>query len=51
VQNWTVPSTANSTQCKIKISNTADLNIFDVSDATFTIAPPITVTSPNGAEN
>ena len=50
-QNWTVPATANSTQCKIKISNTADLNIFDVSDATFTIAPPITVTSPNGGEN
>ncbi|HRG59163.1 MAG TPA: T9SS type A sorting domain-containing protein [Bacteroidia bacterium] len=50
-QNWTVPATANSTQCKIKISNTADLNIFDVSDATFTIATPITITSPNGGEN
>ena len=50
-QNWTIPATANSTQCKIKISNTADLNIFDVSDATFTIATPITVTAPNGGEN
>jgi hypothetical protein len=29
-QNWTVPATANSAQCRIKISNTADLNIFDI---------------------
>jgi hypothetical protein len=50
-QNWTVPATANSTQCRIKISNTADLNIFDISDAVFTIATPITVTAPNGGEN
>jgi hypothetical protein len=50
-QNWNIPDNTPSTQCRIKISNVTDLNIFDISDATFTIATPITVTAPNGGEN
>lgn len=47
---WTVPDTA-STTCLIRVSETDDIP-FDVSDATFSIAQPssITLTSPNGGE-
>ena len=45
---WTVPTTLTpSTQCLIRISNTGNLALNDVSNATFTIAPPVTVTSFN----
>jgi hypothetical protein len=44
-----VPNTV-SANCLVKASNTADLTLFDVSDATFAIAPAVTVTSPNGGE-
>jgi PKD-like domain/Secretion system C-terminal sorting domain/Ser-Thr-rich glycosyl-phosphatidyl-inositol-anchored membrane family len=47
--NWTVPNTV-SANCLIRASNTSDLSLFDVSDAIFTIAPAVTVTSPNGGE-
>jgi hypothetical protein len=47
--NWTVPNTVSS-NCLIRASNTADVTLFDVSDAVFVIAPAVTVTSPNGGE-
>ncbi len=48
--NWTIPNFP-STQCLVKIANTADLTSFDVSNAVFTIAVPVTVTAPNGGES
>jgi len=51
--NWTVPNTP-STQCLVRISDTSNATINDVSNATFTITAPnptLTVTAPNGAEN
>ncbi|MFT3980084.1 MAG: hypothetical protein QM687_06405 [Ferruginibacter sp.] len=46
--SWTVPTTlAPSTQCLIRISNTGNLALNDVSNAPFTIAVPVTVTSFN----
>jgi len=36
--SWTVPNLV-STQCKIKISDVSNPNIFDISDNTFTISP------------
>lgn len=48
--NWTVPNTT-STQCLVKIANSTDLTSYDVSNAVFTIATPITVTAPNGGES
>lgn len=52
IYNWTVPDTA-SAQARIRISDAATGNAFDISDAAFTIEfyPAITVTSPNGTEN
>lgn len=48
---WLVPAVqGGSTQCLIKISDAQDLNLFDISDITFTVPPPITVLYPNGAE-
>ena len=45
---WTVPTTFTpSTQCLIRISNTGNLALNDVSNAPFTIAVPVTVTSFN----
>jgi hypothetical protein len=47
---WTVPNTP-SPSAKIKITNTADPNAFDLSDADFAIVPPtITIARPNGGE-
>ncbi|MCZ8286733.1 MAG: hypothetical protein O9353_14870, partial [Bacteroidia bacterium] len=46
---WYAPTTP-STLCLIRASNTSSLTVNDVSNATFTIAPGITVTSPNGGE-
>lgn len=52
--SWTVPATP-SANCKVKISDVSNANLFDVSDTVFTITPAtnpeITVTSPNGGEN
>ena len=47
--NWTVPF-APSTNCLIKASNVANANVFDVSDANFTIRAPYTVLTPNGGD-
>lgn len=48
--SWTTPNTP-STLCLLKISETTNSANYDVSDATFTISPFITVTYPNGNEN
>ncbi|TNE71608.1 T9SS type A sorting domain-containing protein, partial [bacterium] len=50
---WTVPDAA-SEQALVRVSNVADANVSDVSDAVFTIAPPVevvTVVSPNGFQH
>jgi hypothetical protein len=51
-ENWTIPD-AVSTESRVRISDAADGNIFDVSDAVFAIsaAPSLTLTAPNGGEN
>jgi hypothetical protein len=49
--SWTVPNTA-SAQCLVKITSTADGNVYDVSNAVFTITGiSVVVTAPNGGEN
>ena len=48
--NWTVPNTP-STQCLVRISDAGNPSTNDVSDNDFTIAPLITVNSPNGGES
>jgi len=54
IHTWTVPN-APSTQCLVRISDAADSNTVDTSDAVFTIYEPgtetITVTAPNGGES
>jgi len=47
---WVVPYTP-STQCKIRLSNVANANIYDLSNAVFTITPAIIITSPNGGQS
>jgi predicted nucleic-acid-binding Zn-ribbon protein len=47
--NWTAPQTINN-KLLIKASNTANLSLYDISNATFSIVRPVTVTSPNGGE-
>jgi len=47
--NWTVPSVATS-NCQVRITDTAFTQIGDESDAVFTISPGITVLTPNGGE-
>ena len=46
---WTLPTTPSTTGL-VRISNYNDLSLTDISDAVFTIAPPVTVTTPNGGE-
>jgi lipoprotein NlpI len=47
-RNWVIPSTINpGNQFLIRASNTSNLSLFDVSDNTFTVPSPITVTRPN----
>ena len=47
---WSIPSTPCAT-CKVKITNTADPNSFDLSDMNFVIAlPALAVRRPNGSE-
>ena len=51
--SWVVPNNP-STNCKIRISNSSNLTVYDVSDAVFTISPltaVISVIVPNGGEN
>jgi len=48
-QTWTVPLSVSST-CLVRASNSANTAVNDVSDATFSILTPITVTAPNGGE-
>ena len=48
---WNVPNTP-SPSAKIKITNTADQNMFDLSDADFAIVPPtLAIARPNGGES
>ncbi len=48
---WTVPATY-STTCLMKVSQTGNPSLFDISDAVWTIpAPSIEVTTPNGGES
>ena len=49
--SWVVPDTS-ATQALVRISDTSNVNISDISNSIFTItkAPKITVTSPNGGE-
>lgn len=47
---WNVPN-VKSTQCRIRITNENNANVFDLSDNAFAIVPRITVTAPNGGEN
>jgi len=47
---WTIPNTP-SNMCRIKITNTADPNCYDISDQNFTILQTgIEVITPNGGE-
>lgn len=52
--SWTIPNTP-SALCKVRVSNTIDPGLNDVSSNIFSINQPIvstiTVTSPNGGEN
>lgn len=48
--NWTIPNTP-STQCLVKITDLGNPSTYDISNATFTIAPPyISISYPNGGE-
>ncbi|RKY55471.1 MAG: hypothetical protein DRP93_03255, partial [Candidatus Neomarinimicrobiota bacterium] len=48
--NWTLP-TIDSGQCKIKITDINDINIYDISDNVFSILPyELTLISPNGSD-
>ncbi|MEI2802816.1 MAG: hypothetical protein V9E84_03680 [Trichococcus flocculiformis] len=49
-QTWVMPNNP-STKALVKISEVGNPAAFDISDAVFTIAPYITLTSPNGGEN
>jgi len=48
---WTVPNTISGTQCLIRLSNYQYPSLTDVSNSTFTISTPITVTAANGGES
>ena len=47
--SWTIPFLP-SNSCRIKASNTYDLQVYDISDTVFTIARPYQVLSPNGGD-
>ena len=49
-QSWSIPN-VRSAKCLIKISNTADLNSYDISDAVFTINPVVRILTPNGGDS
>ncbi|HBX51921.1 MAG: hypothetical protein A2275_12175 [Bacteroidetes bacterium RIFOXYA12_FULL_35_11] len=48
--DWTIPNTP-STQCLVRVTDNSYLLKTDVSDATFSIQPSVTVTTPNGGES
>ena len=48
--SWTVPSTPSS-QCLVRISDTSNASVKDVSNSSFTITNLVIVTSPNGGEH
>jgi len=48
--NWTVPNTSSGI-CLIRIVDSNNSSIFDISDAVFTVTSPLTVNAPNGAES
>ena len=49
--SWTVPDTP-SDQCLVRLADAGDASLFDVSDDSFVIVPPasVTVSAPNGGE-
>ncbi|MDD5348140.1 MAG: hypothetical protein PHT59_05975, partial [Candidatus Omnitrophica bacterium] len=47
--DWLVPETLSHT-CRVKVEDTADVTVFDVSDAVFRINGSISITSPVGGE-
>ncbi len=47
--NWTIPKTP-SLQCLIRISDSDNLDINDISQESFEIFQPLTLTSPSGSE-
>ncbi|MCU0432220.1 MAG: T9SS type A sorting domain-containing protein [Bacteroidia bacterium] len=48
--NWTVPNTL-SNQCRVRVRDSNNPGVNDISNVNFSIVPAITVTSPNGGEN
>ncbi|PKP00919.1 MAG: hypothetical protein CVU11_16775, partial [Bacteroidetes bacterium HGW-Bacteroidetes-6] len=48
--NWTVPNTSSGT-CLIRIVDSNNSSILDISDAVFTVTSPLTVIAPNGGES
>ncbi|MEO0026161.1 MAG: Ig-like domain-containing protein [candidate division WOR-3 bacterium] len=51
--HWRVPYTSSTfSSCRVRVSHPTNLNIYDISDANFTIArDTISVVMPNGGEN
>ena len=47
--SWTTP-VANSATCLIKASNYGNVNSNDISNAVFTIKPPVKISTPNGLD-
>ncbi|HEX2899053.1 MAG TPA: CUB domain-containing protein, partial [Bacteroidia bacterium] len=47
---WTLPNTPSATSL-VRVSDASNSSINDVSNAVFTIAPHVTVASPNGGQN
>ena len=45
--SWNVPANYSST-CLVKVSEYNNPSVFDISDAVFTIAPALTIITPNG---
>lgn len=48
--NWTLPNSP-SNQCLVRVTDNSSSIKTDMSDATFTISPAITLTQPNGGES
>ncbi|MFH1459976.1 MAG: hypothetical protein ABIG64_06340, partial [Candidatus Omnitrophota bacterium] len=47
--SWTIPNSVYKT-IRVKISDAADVSVYDTSNADFTIMPEFTITTPNGGE-
>jgi len=48
--NWTLPNSP-SNECLVRVTDNSSSIKTDISDATFTISPAITLTQPNGGES